>query len=84
MLGGIRYCLVTPYSKDLPSQPEISEVLDWGMQLSQALDYMQAKGIVLGEELDQSSIGLADGKVVWRNFNSTRILPYADRQGKNQ
>jgi protein phosphatase len=50
-------------------------VLDWGVQLSQALDYMQAKGVVLGEELDQSSIGLADGKVVWRNFASTRILP---------
>ncbi len=52
MPGGICYCLVTPYSQDLPSQPEISEVLDWGVQLAQALDYLQAKGIVLGEELD--------------------------------
>jgi protein phosphatase len=75
MLGGTRYCLVTPYSEYLPSQPEISEVLDWGIQLSEALDYLQAKGIVLGEELDQSIIGLAAGKVVWRNFNTARIVP---------
>ncbi len=75
ILGATRYCLVTPLSNDLPYQPDISEVLDWGIQLSQALDYMQAKGVVLGEELDQSSIGLENGKVVWRNFNSTRILP---------
>jgi serine/threonine protein phosphatase PrpC len=75
LLGATRYCLVTPLSKDLPNQPSMTEVLDWGGQLSQALDYMQAKGVVLGEELDQTSIGLADGKVVWRNFASTRILP---------
>jgi serine/threonine protein phosphatase PrpC len=75
LLGATRYCLVTPVSKDLPFQPELTDTLDWGVQLSQALDYMQARGVVLGEELDQSSIGLADGKVVWRNFDSTRILP---------
>jgi serine/threonine protein phosphatase PrpC len=75
LMGATRYCLVIPLSKDLPYQPMISDVLDWGVQLSRALDYMQAKGVVLGEELDQSSIGLADGKVVWRNFSSTRILP---------
>jgi protein phosphatase len=84
LLGATRYCLVTPMSKDLPSQPEISEVLDWGVQLSQALDYMQAKGVVLGEELEQSSIGVADGKVVWRNFTSTRVLPLlTDREKVN-
>lgn len=84
LLGGIRYCLVTPYSKNLPSEPEIAMVLDWGIQLSQALDYLQAKGIVLGEEFDQSLIGLADGKVVWRNFNAARILPMlTDREKIN-
>jgi serine/threonine protein phosphatase PrpC len=84
LFGGTRYCLVTPYSKNLPSQPEISEVMDWGIQLAHALDYMQARGIVLGEELDQSIIGLADGKVVWRNFNAARILPMlTDREKIN-
>jgi serine/threonine protein phosphatase PrpC len=75
ILGATHYCMVTPFSQDLPFQPDITEVLEWGIQLSKALDYMQAKGVVLGEELDQSSIGIANGKVVWRNFNSTRILP---------
>jgi len=73
--GATRYYLITPLSKNLPYQPLITEVLDWGGQLAKALDYMQTKGIILGEELDQTSIGLADGKVVWRNFTSARVLP---------
>jgi len=82
--GGIRYCLVTPLSRDIPSQPEISEVLDWGIQLARALDYLQAKGIALGEELDSSSIGLIENNVVWRNFKSTRVLPLlTDREKIN-
>jgi PPM family protein phosphatase len=84
LFGATRYCLVTPLSKDLPYQTDIPVVLDWGVELSQALDYMQTKGVVLGEELDQSSIGIADGKVVWRNFSSTRILPIlTDREKIN-
>jgi serine/threonine protein phosphatase PrpC len=84
MLGATRYCLVTPFSTDLPSQPAMLDVMEWGVQLSQALEYMQSKGVVLGEELDQSSIGLSEGKVVWRNFNSTRILPIlTDREKIN-
>jgi protein phosphatase len=84
MPGGIRYCLVTPYSQNMPYQPEISVVLEWGIQLSQSLDYLQTKGIVLGEELDQSIFGLAEGKVVWRNFNAARILPLlTDREKIN-
>ena len=84
LLGGIRYCLVTPYSQNLPSKPDIAMVLDWGTQLSQALDYLQAKGIVLGEEFDQSIIGLEDDKVVWRNFNAARVLPVlTDREKIN-
>jgi serine/threonine protein phosphatase PrpC len=84
MPGGKRYLLVTPYSQNLPAQPEISGVLDWGIQLAQALEYMQTRGIVLGEELDQSIFGLAEGKVVWRNFTTARILPMlTDREKVN-
>lgn len=79
-----RYCLVTPLSKDLPYQPELSDVLDWGIQLSQALDYLQSKGVAFGESLEQSAIGFADGKPVWRNFSSTRVLPVlTDREKIN-
>lgn len=79
-----RYCLITPVSNDLPFQTEVPDVMDWGIQLAQALDYMQAKGLALGEELDQSSIGIADGKPVWRNFSNTRILPLlTDREKIN-
>jgi len=82
--GGVRYCLVNPFSRDLPSQAEISEVLEWGIQLAKALDYLQAKGIALGEEFDPSSIGLVENNVVWRNFKSTRILPLlTDREKIN-
>ena len=84
MPDGIRYCLVTPYSQDLPPQPDVSQVLEWGRQLAQALDYLQTMGIVLGEEVDQSNIGIAEGKVVWRNFGSTRISPMlTDREKVN-
>jgi len=82
--GGVRYCLVTPFSRDLPSQPAISDVVDWGIQLAKALDYLHAKGIALGEEFDPSSIGLVENNVVWRNFKSSRILPMlTDREKIN-
>ncbi len=82
--GAMRFCLVTPLSKDLPYQPEIPEVMDWGIRLAEALEYMQSKGVVLGEALDQSSVGFADGQVVWRNFNTVRISSIlADREKIN-
>src|SRR4030066_1809245 len=82
--AGFRYCLVTPYSQDLPSQPDVSDALDWGRQLAQALEYLQTNGIVLGEEVDQSNIGMSEGKVVWRNFGLTRISPMlTDREKIN-
>lgn len=82
--GGVRYCLVTPYSQDLPTQPEISAVLGWGVQLAKALDYLQVKGLVLGEEFDPSGIGLVENNAVWRNFSSARVLPMlTDREKIN-
>ncbi len=82
--GGTRYYLVTPYSGDLPAQPEIADVLDWGQQLAGALDYLQSKGVVLGDELDTSNIGLADGKAIWRSFTTVHILPMlTDREKIN-
>jgi PPM family protein phosphatase len=82
--GGTRYDLITPYSQDLPSKPEISDVLIWGVQLANALDYLQAKGMVLGEEFDPSSIGLVENNAVWRKFSSARILPLlTDREKVN-
>jgi serine/threonine protein phosphatase PrpC len=82
--GSERFCLVSPHSQRLPPQPEIAEVLDWGVQLSKALEYMHAKGIALGEQLDQSSIGLAEKKVVWKDFSSARVLPVlTDREKVN-
>jgi serine/threonine protein phosphatase PrpC len=82
--GGVRYYLVTPYSRDLPSESEISDVLGWGIQLAKALDYLQAKGIAFGEELGSSSIGLVENNIVWRNFKSARVLPMlTDREKIN-
>ncbi len=82
--GNTLYYLVTPYSDNLPTQPEITEVLEWGGQLAGALDYLQSKGVMLGDELDLSNIGLVENKAVWRNFCSVRILPMlTDRERIN-
>ncbi len=80
----VRYYLATPYSEDLPSQTEIQYVLEWGSQLAMALDYLQSKGVALGEEVNLSGIGLVNQKVVWRNFNNVRVLPLlTDREKIN-
>ena len=82
--GGLRYCLVTPYSQELPANPEVSQVLDWGLQLADSLDYLHNHGVAFGEELSSASFGLAEGKIVWRNFNNVRVLPIlADREKIN-
>jgi serine/threonine protein phosphatase PrpC len=82
--GGIHYYLVAPYSADLPTQPEISDVLDWGVQLARSLDYLQTKGIVLGDSFNLSCIGLVENKAVWRDFSSVRIMPMlTDREKIN-
>jgi serine/threonine protein phosphatase PrpC len=84
MPAGLRYYMVAPYSADLPAQPEVLDVLEWGMQLARALDYLQSKGVFLGDELDNSSIGLSDGKAIWRSFSTARILPIlTDREKIN-
>jgi serine/threonine protein phosphatase PrpC len=81
---GTRYCLVVPNSTDLPAQADISDVLEWGSQLGRSLDYLQAKGFVLGEEFDLTGIGLDEDKAVWRDFNKVRILPMlTDREKVN-
>lgn len=82
--SGMRYCLVTPFSQELPSQPESSKVLQWGLQLAEGLDYLHAHGIAFGETLDPTSFGMMEDKIVWRNFNNARILPLlADREKIN-
>ena len=84
LAGSTHYYLATPFSDDLPTQPEISEVLRWGTQLAEALDYLQSKGVVLGDKIDSSCIGIFENKAVWRNFTSIRILPMlTDREKIN-
>ena len=81
---GIRYCLITPSSHELPAQPELSRVLEWGIQLAEGLDYLHAHGVAFGEELDPGSFGLVSEKIVWRYFDNVRILPMlADREKIN-
>ncbi len=82
--GGMRYYLVTPHSEELPVHPETSKVLEWGLQLAESLDYLHTQGVAFGGELDPSSFGLAEDKIVWRNFNNVRILPMlSDREKIN-
>jgi len=81
---GTRFCLVTPFSQELPTSPEINEVMEWGRQLASGLDYLHSHGVALGEELNTSAIGIMDGKVVWRDLNHARTLPMlADREKIN-
>ncbi len=82
--GNASYYMVTPFSADLPAQPAISDVLDWGIQLAGALDYLQSKGVILGDVVDLSGIGLVDKRAVWRDFTHVRILPMlTDREKIN-
>ena len=82
--GGMRYCLVTPYSQELPIRPETSAVLEWGINLADCLDFLHTYGVAFGEELDPSSFGMAEDKIVWRNFSNTRVLPMlSDREKIN-
>ena len=82
--GGIRYCLVKPYSQEIPSHPEVSSVLEWGLELAEGLDYLHAHGMAFGEALDPACFGLAEDRAVWRNFNDMRILPMlTDREKIN-
>jgi serine/threonine protein phosphatase PrpC len=82
--GGVRYCLVTPCSQDLPEDPVILKVLEWGLKLAEGLDYLHSHGVVLGEELNPSAFGIVDDTIVWRNFHNARVLPMlADREKIN-
>jgi PPM family protein phosphatase len=82
--AGYRYYLVTPYSEELPSLPEPVLVLEWGKQLAKSLDYLHSHGIAFGGELDPSIFGLVGNNIVWRNFNTARILPLlVDREKIN-
>lgn len=84
MPEGVRYCMVTPYSLEVPASPEISQVLEWGLQLANGLDYLHSHGVAFGAELDSTSFGLVGNRIIWRNFNSVRVLPMlADREKIN-
>jgi hypothetical protein len=82
--SGFRYYLVTPYSEELPSLPDAVLVLEWGKQLAKSLDYLHSHGLAFGGELEPSIFGLVGNNIVWRNFNTARILPMlADREKIN-
>jgi len=82
--GGMRYCQIMPYSHELQVHPETSAVLEWGLNLADCLDYLHTYGVAFGEELDPSSFGMAEDKIVWRNFSNARVLPMlSDREKIN-
>jgi serine/threonine protein phosphatase PrpC len=82
--GGTRFYLVTPCSQELPAHPEISHVLEWGLQLADGLDYLHTHGIAMGEELHASSFGTVGNRIIWRNFVNARVLPMlSDREKIN-
>jgi serine/threonine protein phosphatase PrpC len=82
--GGTRFYLVTPCSQEIPVHPEASKVLEWGLQLADGLDYLHTHGVVLGEELQTSSFGMVEDRIVWRNYCDSRVLPMlTDREKIN-
>ncbi len=82
--GGVRYYLVRPYSQELPVHPDVRNVLDWGIQLAGGLDYLHMHGMAFGATLDPAAFGLAEEKIVWRDFSEVRILPMlTDREKIN-
>jgi PPM family protein phosphatase len=81
---GTRYYLATPYSGEMPDDPEITQVLEWGLTLAKALDYLHAFGVAFMDEQGDSNFGMYENKPVWRNFNNARVLPVlTDREKIN-
>jgi protein phosphatase len=70
---GPRYCLVTPFYRDLPPSPEQPLVLEWGMQLASALTYLHENGVTFGGQVNSSCFGMDENQVVWCNFSTANV-----------
>lgn len=67
--GGVdRYCLVSPLVEDFKRPTELNQVLAWGIQLALGLDYLHKNGLSFSGEIDESLLGVVNGRAVWANF----------------
>jgi protein phosphatase len=71
----------SPFSgAQLPTQPEMTDVVNWGLQLANALAFLHKNNIAVGAaDLEHISIG---GKTArWFNFSAARIGDNSARSG---
>lgn len=83
LLGGKRYCLVTPLYNVVETRPEMPRALRWGVELGRGMDYLHDNGVWFGGHLDASCFGLVGERMVWVNLNCSQIHPddyVTDRQ----
>ncbi len=69
-VGGMqRYCMVIPYVVAETNKIEPSLVLQSGIHLAQALNYLHVNGITFEGFIDTGCFGRANGRIVWANFS---------------
>ena len=67
-----RYYMLEPVYTPL-NHPEPAQVLKWGLDLAQSLQYLHESGISFEGEIDESRFGMDKGRPVWSNFKNCRI-----------
>mgnify|MGYP001032184854 FL=1 len=73
--GEMRYCLVTPNTSALPARIEPAQVLPWGMQLAQGLDYLHQNQLSFAGQINETCFGLDGSHPVWVNFRNCNVPP---------
>lgn len=76
--GAARHYLVEPaflppLASSLPIPQELSQVLEWGTSLAQAMDYLHRHRVIL-QEVTLNHIAIAGRKAYWTHLSRTKII----------
>ena len=65
----------SPFSAGhIDSSPEITDVVNWGVQLADALAYLHKHGVTFGA-VDLDHISISSNAARWFNFSAARVQP---------
>ena len=76
MVGGeLRTCLVTPFFSAFPDRLEPAQVLPWGIQLANGLDYLHQNQLSFGGQITPACFGLDGTHPVFADFRGCNVPP---------
>ena len=76
MVGGeLRICLVTPFYSAFPDRLEPAQVLPWGIQLANGLDYLHQNQLSFGGQITPNCFGLDGTHPVFADFRACNVPP---------